>query len=250
MAKEKKEKKEKFDFIQPIKDIPKCFKGFPKNIVHIGKDPVTKPDEVGPRKKEIYPFLYLFVGLFLIMAILSVVIPNAQSVCMIIGIVFWFGIGYCVFLLVVLKKAAQKFADLECPNCKKQITYDKNVRIEVAKKNFGISTKERTIEQNGIPSKATVTVSGKESVTLKITCKCQECGTEKTFTHDFVTLECEKAAVQIPYVTSGATRVQYESDMRKAYDGDLFEEYGVKVDYRKTPESLVRGYFGNEIQMR
>ena len=40
------EKKQKFDFIQPIKDIPNVFKGFPKNIVHIIKDPVKSSAEV------------------------------------------------------------------------------------------------------------------------------------------------------------------------------------------------------------
>ena len=30
--------KEKFDFIQPIKDIPRTLKGFPKNIGRIVKD--------------------------------------------------------------------------------------------------------------------------------------------------------------------------------------------------------------------
>ena len=38
--------KEKFDFIQPIKDIPKSLKGFPKNLIHIWKDPVESSEQV------------------------------------------------------------------------------------------------------------------------------------------------------------------------------------------------------------
>lgn len=44
--------KEKFDFIQPIKDIPKSLKGFPKNLIHIWKDPVNNSEEVKARKKR------------------------------------------------------------------------------------------------------------------------------------------------------------------------------------------------------
>ena len=100
--------KEKFDFIQPIKDIPKSLKGFPKNIIHIWKDPVNNSEEVKARKKEIFPLLYLFVALFLVFAILGGLIQAISDVMMIIGIIPGFGAVACGFLLMVLKKAAQK----------------------------------------------------------------------------------------------------------------------------------------------
>ena len=75
--------KEKFDFIQPIKDIPKALKGFPKNLIHVWKDPVKNSAEVETRKKEIYPLLYLFAGFYLITVILAVIIPDAENVLMI-----------------------------------------------------------------------------------------------------------------------------------------------------------------------
>ena len=72
--------KEKFDFIQPIKDIPKTLKGFPKNIITIVKEPVQNSEQVKQRRSEIYPYLYLFSGLLLIFLILSVAIPSTQGV--------------------------------------------------------------------------------------------------------------------------------------------------------------------------
>ena len=65
-------KKEKFDFIQPIKDIPRTLKGFPKNIVRIVKDPVKNNAQIAERRRDIYPYLYLFGALFLIMVIVMI----------------------------------------------------------------------------------------------------------------------------------------------------------------------------------
>lgn len=265
--------KEKFDFIQPIKDIPKSLKGFPKNLIRIWKDPVNDSDEVKARKKEVFPLLYLFVCLFLLMAILSTAIPSLKSILMIVGVVSGFGAAACVFLLVVLKKAAEKFADLECTNCKKRIAFDENVQINVVNKTFNVTKEENVIKKNDIPVEATISVAGKEQVTIEITCKCQECGTEKTFRHDFVTMECNKTAVKIPYVQSGAISLQFEADVRNAYNNGYCNvdevnptkvevsaagrsassrvtDNGVNITYKRSPESLVKGYFGNELQMR
>lgn len=248
--------KEKFDFIQPIKDIPKSLKGFPKNLIHIWKDPVNNSEEVKARKKEIFPLLYLFVGIFLIMAIVSAIFPDAQDVLMIVCMIPGFGAVACGFLLMVLKKAAQKFADLECTNCKKRIAFDENVQIKVLKKTFTVSKSDKTFEKDGVPHHSTIKASGKEYTTLEITCKCQECGTEKTFTHEFVTVECEKGDSNVPYVQSGAMLVQFEQDVRnegaEGFEGKAIgtTANGVHIKYIRTPESLVKGYFGNEIQMR
>ena len=248
--------KEKFDFIQPIKDIPRSLKGFPKNLIHIWKDPVNNSEEVKARKKEIFPLLYLFIGIFLIMAIISAIFPDAQDILMVVCMIPGFGAVACGFLLMVLKKAAQKFADLECDNCKKRIAFDENVQIKVLKKTFTVTKSDKTIKKNDIPVESTISANGKERITVEITCKCQECGTEKTFTHEFVSVECEKSAVKVPYVQSGAMLVQFEQDVRnegaEGFEGKSIgtTANGVHIKYIRTPESLVKGYFGNEIQMR
>ena len=180
------------------------------------------------------------------------------------------GVAICGFLLTVLKKAAQKFADLECDNCKKLIAYDDNVQIRIVNKTFDIKKEDRTIEKNNVPVESTIEVKGTELVTVEITCKCQECGTEKKFMHTFTTMRCNKGAVKIPYVQSEARLIQYESDVREAYENGLCEVHeihpvkaevsvggktassvttsnGVNITYKRPIESLVKGYFGNEL---
>ncbi len=263
----------KIDFIQPIKDIPKSVKGFPKKLIHIWKDPVNSSEEVTSRKKEILPLLYLFIGVFLLMIILIAAIPDAKKILSVVGMIPFLGAVACIFSLSVLKKAAGKFADIECTNCKKRIAFDENTRIKVVTKTFTITKDDKTIKKNDIPDKSTISAIGRERVTLEITCKCQECGTEKTFTHRFVTMECNKTAAMVPYVQSGAMLVQLEADVRKAYDkgycnvGEVHPtkveisvsgqttsskvtDNGVNITYNRSPESLVKGYFGNEIQMK
>ena len=250
--------KEKFDFIQPLKDIPKTLKGFPKNIIHIWKDPVTNSEEIVARKKEIFPYIYLFGSILLLFLILSVAIPATQSVMITLAMIPGFGVIGGVFLLNVLKKAQQKFSDLECTNCKTRIQYDANVQIKAIKKRFLITTEKKVM---GNPQTVTVTtpmyvkVTGKETVTAEITCKCQECGTEKTFTHDFVTVECEKFQNKIMAVNADAILAQFEQDVRAEGD-EGFESKsgttarGVEIKYNRPINTLVCGYFGNEIQMR
>ena len=258
--------KAKFDFMQPIKDIPKTLKGFPKNLVHIVKDPVTNSDEIAARKKEIFPYMYLFGALTLVFFILYVAIPAIKDVMMIVAMIPAFGVIGCVFLLNVLKKAQKKFSDLECPQCKARIQYDNNVQIKVLKKNF-IVTKEKSVMSGYDPvDKNTpeyilkrtpmyLYVKGKETTTVEVSCKCQECGTEKTFTTEFVTVECQKFANNVMAIDIDLVMANFEKDVR-AEAAEGFEnksgttERGVEIKYNRGLATLVSGYFGNEIQMR
>ncbi len=255
--------KEKFDFVQPIKDIPLAL-GELKNFKHIIKDPVNTAKEADERKRKIYPLIYLCVGIGVIFGILGGVIPGIGWILETLGIVFIFGALFFGFLLRVLNKAKEKFADLECPKCKKQIAYDDNVSIKVLSKDFVVTKKSQTInDSNGVHQSATITAKGREKTVLEISCKCQECGTQKTFTHEFVTAEWEKSLVKVPYVQSGALLVQIEQEVReqgeKGFEGlePRRPKGGLKVSsgqleitYLQTPEQLVKGYFGNELQMR
>lgn len=258
--------KEKFDFIQPIKDIPKTLKGFPKNLVHIWKDPVNNSEEIAARKKEIFPYIYLFAGLFLVLVILNVVFPKAQNVLMTISLIPGFGIIGGVFLLNVMKKAQEKFSDLECPNCKTRIAYNSDVRVKVINRQFTV-TKEKQVMSGYDPvTKDTpvvvlertpmyVKIVGKERTTAEITCNCQNCGAEKTFTHEFVTAECSKFENKIMAIRVDEVLAQYEQDVRdegaEGFDGKHgITDRGVEIKYNRGLATLVAGYFGNEIQMR
>lgn len=255
--------KEKFDFIQPFKDIPRTLKGFPKNLVHIWKDPVNNSKEVADRKKEIFPYIYLFAGLFLVFLILYVVIPSqtVQSVMMVLAIIPGFGVLGGIFLLNVMKKALEKFTDLECPNCKAQIKYSPDVQTRVLNKQFSVSTKKDYMSgvnrnQVTLNSPMYCDANGKETTTVEVTCKCQACGTEKTFTHAFVTAECTVHAQNIPAISIDSTLRDLEKSVREE-GAEGFEEKGtgttargVNIKYNRSVTSLVQGYFGNEIQMR
>lgn len=248
----------KFNFIEPFKDIPKAIMGFPKNFIHCWKDPVKNSEEVVKRRKEIMPLLYLFLIDFILFLILYVLIPPIQTVFMILYVIGAVGALACGFMFLILKKAAEKFADIECNNCKTMIEYNDDVKIEEISKKFTITTKDKTInDKNGVPVQATVTAIGKEHTVFEITCRCQECGEVKTFRHEFVTTECEKGAVRVPYVSSGALLVQFQQEVRDAYNANFGGattkgtlSNGVELKYKRTPQDLVKGYFGNEIQMR
>lgn len=261
MAKEAKEAKEKFDFIQPIKDIPKTLKGFPKNIKSIIKDPVKNFDQIKERRRAIYPYIYLMGALLVVFLILGVAIQSIEGLMTTLAMVPGLCIVGCVFLLVVLKKAEQKFTDLECPSCKAQIEYSPNVQIKVLKKDFFVSKKKDYM--SGVDrqhatrfSPMYCEVTGKETTHAEITCKCQKCGTEKTFSHSFVTVECnwhEKdiAAEQIDVVLMNMERAVREEGAEGFEDKGLGKTArGVNIKYNRSISTLVCGYFGNEIQMR
>lgn len=258
--------KEKFNFIQPFKDIPKTLKGFPKNLIHIWKDPVQNSEEIAVRKREIFAYLYLFGGLFLLLAVLCAVIPKAQDILMIVAMVPGLGVAAGIFLLTVLKKAQQKFSDLECTKCKARIKYDKNVQINVLSKQFVVSTEKQVMSGHQPITKDTpavvlertpmyVKITGKEFTKAGITCKCQACGAVKTFEHDFVTVECEKFENRIMAINVDNYILKYEEDVRaegkEGFDGKSgTTARGVKINYNRSLNGLVVGYFGNEIQMR
>jgi len=253
--------KEKFDFIQPLKDIPRTLKGFPKNISRIVKDPVKTPAQVEERRRDIYPYLYLFGALLVLVFILYMAIPSIEGVMMVVALLPGFGVIGCIFLLNILKKAAEKFADLECPNCKTQIQYSPDVQINVTNKDFIVSKKKdymSGVDRQHVTrlSPMYCEVTGKESTTAEITCTCQNCGTSKTFSHTFVTAECnwhenKIAAEQIDVVLmnmENAVRAEGAEGFENKGTGKT--ERGVTIKYNRSIYTLVQGYFGNEIQMR
>lgn len=250
--------KEKFDFLQPFKDIPKTLKGFPKNLIRIWKEPVKNSQQVAERKAEIYPYLYLFVGMFLLVAVLCAVIPALSDILVIVNLIPAFGAVGCVFLLSILKKAQQKFSDLECPKCKEQISYSPDVKIDTVRRDFLLSKECKPMGNAETITKTTpmyIKITGKEKVNARITCKCKKCGAEKSFEHTFTTVECERFENRIPYVESAGLVAQFEQAMREDSNEGFENKSGTtvrgnKITYNRTLKSLVAGYFGNEIQMR
>ncbi len=245
--------KQKFDFIQPFKDIPQFFKNFPKSFKSVFKGPMTNAEEVKECKANAYALIYaggfltvLFAFLtFSLNGILSEIVGVLELVCLCLAVAAF-------FMLKRIKTAEVKFATLECENCKHRITYDDNVKYTLIDKNYSVTKSENVIKKNDIPSENSISVSGIETVTLEITCRCQECGTEKTFVHKFTTAECEMKG-RYSYVASGAMLVEFEHAVR-AEGAEGFEgkeigttANGVQIKNIRTPDSLVAGFFGSEI---
>lgn len=233
----------------------------------MAKEPVKSSVEVKERKKQILPFMYLFVLLTLVFAVVAVLV-DALSFLPVIPVL---GVVYCGFLLWVLKKAAEKFGDIECDACKTLITFGDNVKFEVTNRRFEVKREEKKIEKDGIPVEATIAAKGTEHITVAVACKCQACGAEKSFNHDFVSIRCNKTGVKVPYVQSGALLVRYVADVEDAYKSGAMDELSevrpqngelsvggksgssvtvgndVSVTLHRSAASLVKGYFGNEL---
>lgn len=254
--------KEKFDFIQPFKDIPRALKGFPKNIIGSLKEPVKNNAQVKERRRDLYPFMYLLGILLVVLLVLSVILSDLQMIFTTVAMVPGLLLAGCFFLLLVLKKAEEKFTDLECPNCKAQIKHSSDVQIKVLKKDFIVTGKKdymSSVNRNNLDPLGRdpmyCELKGKETTTVEITCKCQECGTEKTFTHAFVTVECVNFANNIMAKDMGVKYAEMEKAIREegaeGFDGKSgTTDRGVEIKYNRSISMLVFGYFGNEIQIR
>lgn len=221
--------KEKFDFIQPIKDIPKTLKGFPKNLVRIWKDPVTNAAQIAERKKEIFPYIYLFAGLFLVFLILSVAIPSITGVMSVVAMIPGFGIIVGIFLLYVLKKAAKKFAALTCDGCgtmldiKTEEEFGKYVSYEIVSDTTKFKLSHPS-SNNGIVS--SVLVTGEGNAVVLVSFVCPHCGQTKTFKYSITPFRCqrEQKNVRVPDLELVKARLEdsvrsvlalYESKDRK-----------------------------------
>lgn len=235
--------KEKFDFIQPIKDIPALLKGFPKNLKHLIKDPVNTVEEAKGRRKEIYPLLYMSIGLALVFVLVSL-IPKVGDIVMLFNIIPIVGLMLSIFLISVAKKIEKKFINLECSNCKTRIAYNGDVSYKVIKRTYNVTKSKTQNARAGIDIK----VIGKEAADVEITCKCQECGTIKTFSERFRTAECVKSD-NVSLINADLMLANYEKDIRAEQAAGFDGSTGAKITYKHDLDKLVKDYFGNFIQM-
>jgi len=233
------------NLLDPIKDIPKVLKTFPKGLIRLWKDPVKNSEEVAKRKQDLKAWLYVFVPLALLMSILGSAIKAISSITSIFMIIGFIGAVYCGFLLFIANKAAKKFGDLECEKCKTRIPYSNEVDYKVLNTVYNVK-KEKTSNSGGGMN---VKVTGTERVTVEMNCKCPNCGTPKTFKQEFRTVVCERFETRVSALQADAVMLSFEKDVRQEQKNGFDGSTGATIRGLKSVEELVQGYFGDTIQV-
>lgn len=247
-------------------------------LKHIVKDPINTIDEANARKKEIMPLLYVSLGILVAATVINIIIPlTVWTIFMLIGMV---GVGLCVLLFFVIKKAKAKFAALTCEECNTLFKlenaedYDKYISYVVT--NVKVSTSSRCPQpQNGVVSE--IVSSGKGDTFIEITLKCPHCGKLRKLSYVANTFRCDVKAKKVGALIAAQTKMtmdaavkavveKYNSDSRdeipfsihsihnpkyaertKAQAGNdnvSYPEYnGVKIRYHRTADEMVRGFF-------
>ncbi len=173
--------KEKID-VEKAKAKAKGFFGY---IKHLVKDPVTNSAEAKARRKELLTFLCISLAIVVIPlvigAILGKILPfevvqvftSIISIPVIIGVV---GVLFSGILFLMLVKISMVIKMRECTGCKQQITLDGLVEYKVLRKWVD---KEVSTQNNR------TRVTETERALVELHCKCQNCGKEKVFNHEF-----------------------------------------------------------------
>ncbi len=237
------EKKQKSNFFEPFKEIPAALKTFPKGLIRLWKEPTPDSVSVEKRRKDIMPWLYFFATFAVIMLVLGLIIKAISSVTNVFWMIGALGVVYCAFLLFINKKAAQKFRDIECDNCKVRMPYGSHVTFEELGTSYVVQKSQKEAKQ-GYGCK----VTGTERVKVKVTCICPECGTKNEFVQEFRTAVCEKFEI-VPGARVAETLAQFERDIREEQKNRFDGSTGAYTRGNVDVALCVRDYFGDIIQV-
>lgn len=252
-----------------------------KHLKHMWKDPISTIDEANARKKEVLPWLFGSIGVAVLGTGLSNI--NGLGFLMILGLVGIFGVMAFGFMLFIIVKAKEKFGALTCNNCntmatiktpeeyESQVSYVYDVAFKAEYE--GISHPQ---SNNGVISE--VRAKAHASVAIAIDLKCANCGTVKRLEYVITPFKCsiiekkvlvrdvelvkmrlenavkevvndfndlEKRA-KIPFTIHSIHNPQYENRTKPQVGtgGVAYPHYnGVKIDYHRTPEEMIRGFF-------
>ena len=143
-----------------------------KNFV---KSPITSPEDADARKKVSKRVLLILLGVWVGLGLLgNAKISFLSPIATILSVVCFFLIFFDIVLIVSASKSKKAFIDITCPTCNQLITYGDNVRKSI------IDVRNRTSVDENYGSL-------KEYVKVRFDCVCQNCGTKKTFIHEFCT---------------------------------------------------------------
>lgn len=252
-----------------------------KYLKHLVKDPVNTIAEADARKKEIMPLLYGSSGLLAVGVILQLITKlEFMTVFSFIGLV---GVGFCVFLLAMLKDINKRFEGLTCDRCHKLAEiktpedFAKYVSYTVEKDEAvfdGYSGNHKATD--GVFSLVKFSASSKAAVTVDLT--CPHCGQVKHLRYSAVPFKCHAEERKVGALQYAAVRTSLETAVRTAINDyntperrDLipysihssknphFKErttfkganssgahpnyMGVRIDHRKDIEEMLEHYF-------
>ena len=218
-------------------------KNFLEKIKFFLTEPVKSSAEADARKKELIPYTLISLGIVVIFLILGMAIAPIKIVFDIIAYIamfFVFVFGWCLFKSITLKK---KFADLECSNCKTVIKYSPDFKIDVKNKSFSISDKKTQNSKAGID----IEVTGIETSSVSIGCKCQECGTEKQLNKIFTTVHCTMSQRGVSALTADLIIMEMKKTMQAAYDNGFANcSSDIKIKTNTTAAREVVKYFNED----
>lgn len=211
-------------------------------IKHFILDPIKTPKEASARIKELIPYLAISFGGVVLFILLANLIEPVKTIFNILGYlcmacVFFF--GWCMFRAIQLKK---KLSNLECSNCKNIIKYDNNVKYKVDSGEFKVTEHKTQNSKAGMD----IYVDGWEFATVTINCKCQECGTEKSFHHLFTTIKVEsKKKIGVSALNADLLLSQMANEMKLHYKNRFADasssDYRIKKNM--TLDQAVKEYF-------
>ena len=130
------------------------------------KKPVASAEEAKPLMKETLIYFLICGAGFVLFAILAAVIPSAETVFIILGVIAFLPTAYFAIMLYAMQRATKRLKNLTC-TCGARFDYDSSTWKEVSRK-WSTSSDTNKAE-------------GKLYVTVQITGRCPKCGKQKTF---------------------------------------------------------------------
>lgn len=240
---------------------------------HLVKDPIRTIPEADARKKEIMPILYVSIGIAVVGVLLDVLFElGFSSILTMIGGV---GIVFCVFLLVIIKKAKDKFKALTCDDCNTMIDihtpeeFAKYVTYTIDKETVDLKVSHPDSKDGQV---AYIKAEGSSDVTISVSFTCPKCGKVKTFKYYITPFKCKDEVKKVGVLMVPSTKTSLELKVRSVLDvyksGDRnsipfsiasihhpnyanrekpqvgHEQFnGVSIIYHRTADEMVEGLF-------
>lgn len=251
-------------------------------LKHMWKDPINTIEEADARKKEVMPWLYGSIGVAVLGCGLSNVGPlDFLMIFGLIGVFGVMLFGFMLFVIKKAKEKfaaltcdkCNTMATIKTPEeYEAQVSYVYDVAFKA--EYDGISHPQ---SNNGVVSE--IRAKAHASVAILIDLKCANCGTAKRLEYVITPFKCSiiekkvpvrdvelvkmrlenavkevvndfndlEKRVNIPFTIHSVHNPQYENRTKPQVgtgESVAFPHYnGVKIDYHRTPEEMIRGFF-------